>query len=404
MVVVAIFISLIVFGVAYGLAFFEKNKRTGETPNEAGFAYSVLCGGQDKPLTQQSINLDGKTYSIPESGRGLISAEEHLVTTSDPVQKPSNNLPSAGRAKRGNEGIEEHLKITNFSKNCPSSSSYCNPKKQEWTPAEGGGEIGQGTSALGSIPTEIEPWIMNARWHIPKGTKVIITSIKTNKSIVAVGGYEYGPSARTGHIAGAQKEVLANLGISHGSEIIFGFAVDQNLTPGTLFGDCTMDNSNFMNNAVSGECAERIIKIAQAEVGKEYFNNCTPYADGKCLQWCAAFTSWVYKKAGYINGIYPGTKSLKEQTKQLQVNNVNGKIEENLDGEITNILPGDIFWIKATDTDSGFHVGIVEYIDFDGVHTIEGNVGHKGKYDRVARRRHPFNKIIATARPLTCAQ
>jgi hypothetical protein len=238
-VAVAAIVLVVATGLALGLTLSEIRKRTGETPIAS--SGSGVCGGVTAPATTLTLG----SFSIPNGGAGKISSEDHLVTKEDPTRAPTENLPPNKQgAKRSNQGINDHLRVTNFSSNCPSSSGYCNPSNQEWTPEEGGGEIGEGNKVgLGNIPAAHEPWIMNARWPKPypdPGTIVIITAKKTGKSITAVAGYELGPSESTGHNAGAQKEVLANLGIVHGDEVTFGFAIDQSLAPGTIYGaDCT---------------------------------------------------------------------------------------------------------------------------------------------------------------------
>jgi len=217
-------IVIAIMGIAslmiWGIALWALARATAE-PN----SNDTCISGSPQPTTDK-ITIDGKDYTIPDSGSGKISAEDHLVTTGDPKKNPSST----------SDGIQDHLRITNFSQNC-TGGDICNADSQRWTPAEGGGAIGQGSVAIGSIPTSDEPWVMNARWKpMPKaGTRVIITAKKIGKSIVTVAGYEYGPSASTGNVAGAQKEVLAKLGISHGDQITFGFAQGQSLVPGTVY-------------------------------------------------------------------------------------------------------------------------------------------------------------------------
>jgi N-acetylmuramoyl-L-alanine amidase len=233
----AIVILIIATGVALGLTISEIRKHTGETPIATAGSF---CGGT-APETAMELSTDGKTYFIPEGGKGGISEEGHIITKSDPTSSPSNNLGVTSRgAQRSNDGIEKHLEITNFSKNCPSSSSLCDPKKQEWTPGEP--SIGRGSTT--TPPSEHEPWIMNARWknadgsttNPPEGTRVLITNSASGKSVIAVAGYEWGPKVTTGHLLGAQPEVLANLGFTHGTEATFAFAKDQNIAPGAVFG------------------------------------------------------------------------------------------------------------------------------------------------------------------------
>lgn len=223
-VAVAVIILVIATGVALGLTISEIRKRTGETPIATAGSF---CGGS-LPETTSEMSSGGKTYTIPDGGKGKISHESHIVTKSD------SGMPSTVTDK-----IDKHLEVTKFSTNCPSTSSVCDPKKQEWTPAEP--TIGAGSTS--SPPADQEPWIMNTRWYIgsdkvnpPPGTRVIVTNPTSGKSVVAVAGYEWGPNETTGHLLGAQPEVLANLGLTHGGEATFAFAKDQSVAPGTVYG------------------------------------------------------------------------------------------------------------------------------------------------------------------------
>lgn len=380
-------------GAAIGIAMAAKRNHSGAEASNASVGGGCNCQNASAPPTVQNLN----SFTVPDGGEGKISSEDHLVTKEDPTRAPINNLGiTSWGAKRSNDGIDGHLSVTGFSYNCPSESSYCNPSKQEWTPEEGGGKIGEGNRVgLGNVPAIDEPWVMNARWPRPypdPGTRVIITAKKTGRSIVAVAGYEWGPSESTGHVAGAQKEVLANLGIVHGDEVSFGFAQDQKLKPGTVYASNCGSSCNTSANYGSSACSTRIINIARKEVGQTATNDCNKY-DGGCNAWCSSFVSWVYKQAGYMKTIQPYTVDLKKDTAELEVVNVNGNAN--------NIKPGDIFWVEA-DSDSGYHVGIVESIGSDGIHTIEGNVGREGNVDRVAKRIKKVNEIVTVARPKVC--
>ena len=220
-------------GAAAGMTLLTIRNRTGEL-NPSSVNFGGTCGGATAPATTQEYKSGSNTYYIPESGKGLISQEDHIASKGEP--QPSDVK----------DGIKEHLKITSFDSNCPSSHPLCNVGNQKWTPPENG-SIGRGSTEIPSA--EHSTWIMNSRWYSnndpatgrkvnpPPGTRVIITAEKNGKSIVAVAGYEWGPTKD--QVIGAQNEVLANLGVNHDDKITFGFAVNQSLAPGTVYGaDC----------------------------------------------------------------------------------------------------------------------------------------------------------------------
>jgi N-acetylmuramoyl-L-alanine amidase len=222
-IAVAVVVLVIAIGLAVGLTLSEIRKRTGETPTATAGSF---CGG-NMPEVVSEISLSGKTYYIPEGGKGVIAREMHIVTKSEST-RPSTVT----------DGIEKHLEVTKFASNCPSSSGLCDPKKQEWTPAEP--TIGAGSTS--PPPADQEPWIMNARWYIgsdkvnpPPGTRVIVTNSASGKSVVAVAGYEWGPG-NTSYLLGAQSELLANIELSTGGNATFAFAKDQSVAPGTVYG------------------------------------------------------------------------------------------------------------------------------------------------------------------------
>ncbi len=204
-----------------------------------------------KVLSQSTIfkhligrDVAGVSYGLPSSGdcsvtfeyngirppaaKGKISRESHLVTQEE-AKYFDRGWPSNKK-----DGIQRHLEITKFKQNCPG----CNPNSQQWTPAEGGA-IGQGSTE--KPPASLEPWSVNSRWYKngrktnpPPGTRVILFAPKTNRWVVGVAGFEWGPGSKTGHTFGAQPEVLHALGIQHGDMVVFGFAKDQSLPPGPI--------------------------------------------------------------------------------------------------------------------------------------------------------------------------
>jgi cell wall-associated NlpC family hydrolase len=250
-------------------------------------------GGSGSCGTTDSITLSGHTYKMRATS-GPISEEDHLVSTGDSNQHPGDI----------HSGISEHLSVTNFSTNCPSGSSNCSPSSQVWTPAEGGGSVGGG-SGHGVPPASAEPWGMNELWGgsigtcssetPPAGTKVIITSTKTGKSVVAAAGYECGPGS-TSFAAGAQNEVLANLGINSGDSVTLGFAIDQSVP----YGPYTCKGGG---GTITG-CGQSIISDAAQYQGIPYGhdNHCgsssTTGPNGVRNLDCSGFASRVYRDAG----------------------------------------------------------------------------------------------------------
>lgn len=147
-------------------------------------------------------------------------------------------------------------------------------------------------------------------------------------------------------------------------------------------------------SSIAGPCGQKILDIAKQEVGYKTNNgDCNKYSNS-CLAWCAAFTSWVYKQAGYFPKIEPWTIGLRDNYR-------NNLYVVRVDGDISKMRPGDIFWQSAPKNDSKWHVGIIESISGNTLNTIEGNV----KGDVVARRKKTgdiLRLIKYVARPKGC--
>ncbi|MDF2189269.1 CHAP domain-containing protein [Paraflavitalea sp. CAU 1676] len=106
--------------------------------------------------------------------------------------------------------------------------------------------------------------------------------------------------------------------------------------------------------------------------------------------WCMAFVYWCHVQAGDkmgvpINMLKTGRVMLQWQTKK-------GKYR------VLTPQPGDVF---IMDYGKGLgHTGIVESVENDFVHTIEGNTNDEGSREgyEVCRRKRPRNKIAGYLR------
>jgi hypothetical protein len=108
-------------------------------------------------------------------------------------------------------------------------------------------------------------------------------------------------------------------------------------------------------------------------------------------EWCACFVSWVAYQCGYIDaGIIPRFSSCDAGMAWFRNNG------QWMDGGYTP-APGDIIFFDWDFDGSSDHVGIVERVEGDYVHTIEGNTS-----DSVDRHRYRLDgeKIIGYGVPL----
>lgn len=123
-----------------------------------------------------------------------------------------------------------------------------------------------------------------------------------------------------------------------------------------------------------------LIDIASKEIGyKEQGNNNTKY--GKYtgtngMAWCHAFVSWCAHQAGVGTSIVPKTAST-----TVGMSWFKNKGRFKYKGKYTP-KRNDLVYFKT----GASHVGIVEYVSGNTLHTIEGNTS-----DKVARRTYPLS-------------
>ncbi|MFA6493128.1 MAG: CHAP domain-containing protein [Patescibacteria group bacterium] len=129
-----------------------------------------------------------------------------------------------------------------------------------------------------------------------------------------------------------------------------------------------------------------IVRVAEAEIGtKENYDNCDcgameKYGGRTGDAWCAFFSSWVYKRAGYNIPSIGGAKALYEWF---------GKNQLSFTKESGTPQPGDVVYFNHS------HVGIVESLDSNGtLRTIEGNAGSIGSVKRESYPNYKNNNDI----------
>ena len=156
---------------------------------------------------------------------------------------------------------------------------------------------------------------------------------------------------------------------------------------GEVYGD---DRTILCNYKLKNNEYERVVKIARSQVGvrEEGGENCGVAVKGYLgyvgigspAPWCAAWVSWVFGQAGYVQprtawcpALFPKEREIeidaRRMTKQSQVS-------------------GLVFGIYFPSKGRIAHCGIVERVQGDFVMGIEGNTNVAGSRDgdRVMRR------------------
>ena len=132
---------------------------------------------------------------------------------------------------------------------------------------------------------------------------------------------------------------------------------------------------------------ERIVEIARGEIGyQEGEGNWTKYGEwfGMQDEWCDMFVCWCANQAGISEDIIPKLACCDDTGEWFDERN-EYKNSRYWGGNYTPI-PGDIIlfdWDQSSDSD---HIGIVEKVEGNIVHTIEGNTNNM-----VARREYSLD-------------
>ena len=114
---------------------------------------------------------------------------------------------------------------------------------------------------------------------------------------------------------------------------------------------------------------DEIVKIASEQVGyKEYSNNMTKYGEWYGLQgeWCDIFISWLASQVGILNTLIP--KEAYVPTTAVWYKNKGLLKDKNYVPQKGDLILFDYNYNKTPD-----HIGIVEYVEGNVIHTIEGN-------------------------------
>lgn len=114
---------------------------------------------------------------------------------------------------------------------------------------------------------------------------------------------------------------------------------------------------------------DEIIKIANEQVGyKEYANNKTKYGEWYGMQgeWCDIFISWLANQVGILNTLIP--KEAYVPTTANWYKNKGLLKDKNYRPQKGDLILFDYNHNKTPD-----HIGIVDYVEGNVIHTIEGN-------------------------------
>ena len=114
---------------------------------------------------------------------------------------------------------------------------------------------------------------------------------------------------------------------------------------------------------------DEIIRIAAEQVGyKEYANNQTKYGEWYGLQgeWCDIFISWLASQVGILDTLIP--KEAYVPTTATWYRNKKLLKDRNYTPSKGDLILFDYNYNKTPD-----HIGIVEYVEGNVIHTIEGN-------------------------------
>ncbi len=181
--------------------------------------------------TIERLTYGSKTILKPLPASGRLVEESH-IKSKDECYSGKDCFP-----RTQSEGMAAHLTLHRFELarfGIDSSIVYDADWRTEWTPAEFGGTVGQG-SIEQSPPISEETWIFNMQWAskdapIP-GTRYLATY--GEHAVVVSAGWETGPE-ETKWLAGMQPAAFFVLGADDKSQIRVGRLRDQSLPLGPI--------------------------------------------------------------------------------------------------------------------------------------------------------------------------
>jgi hypothetical protein len=156
----------------------------------------------------------------------------------------------------------------------------------------------------------------------------------------------------------------------------YGFSAEQNAQLTELLSDEYADLWSAVLYGISNG-SEDIVSAALSQIGnvggQPYWSW---YGFGSRVEWCATFVSWCANECGYIDaGIIPKFAA-------CQLQGIPWFKDQGLWQEPGYVpVPGDIIFFDWQGDGHSDHVGIVEYVEGNRVHTVEGNTSNS-----VARR------------------
>lgn len=166
----------------------------------------------------------GKQYRyLRTPATGAVVKEAHLVTEAEAFDTRT------GWPKSFTHGLKNHYTLSQ------AASGFETDRKEPWAPAgEGGSKFGQGSTG-GPIPVLDEAWYITMYWRDrpARGTRMIVMNVENGRAVVASAGYETGPGSNQ-KVAGVVEEVHHHLETTHGSQLLIGFALDQELPLGPI--------------------------------------------------------------------------------------------------------------------------------------------------------------------------
>jgi hypothetical protein len=163
-----------------------------------------------------------------------VVVESHLATSADRFSS-KRPFPRDQNERVGIHMVRSCQRLLGYAIHADCTVAYQDPSVQVWTPAEGGGQPGQGSVDKKPPPDE-EMWSGNLNWRAngkgpAPGTRYLLSH--GDQRLVLIMGYETGPSIPVGAL-GVQSEVAYYLGVTNDDTVTLGRLTNQTVAPGPV--------------------------------------------------------------------------------------------------------------------------------------------------------------------------
>ncbi len=375
-IIITAIVLLLVFGVAWGIAFAEKKNRTGEEPNYSGI-----------------MDCPSGNYSVVAKSPAIIKLINQNIDffkeVADKTNVPWQVIASVSYRE---SNLDTSRSLSNGEAYCNNiDNTYNKPCNGKMDDAVGAMEHLKGKSPGGWNKNNFDAEKIKKALFGYNGVAEAYKDQAVKMGFPRDPGYDGSPYVMNNFDAKHRHMGI----ISHnGGGIDANDARDGAFTVASLLvngeygddgkivslGGCKYNPGGMGSSLITSILAQELNNFSQSDPNYRKGENRVKYNNFNGDYWCAWFAIWVYKKAGYQMPSQPLSRALYTWFK----NNGHKTFEDPKQAQ-----PGDIMIFRKIGSDTAGHTAVVYQNTGSSIVTIEGNCG-RGDSDKVCKRERSF--------------